>query len=84
MTDNVLYMFESPKADYASHRHLMIEILRDAELPDPEGSVYRAVQYFTTLGAAERHIERLIAWKEEGTTNAEARFWKTLEEARKR
>ncbi len=80
---NVIYMFESPKADYASRRHLMIEILRDAELPDPEGSVYRAVQYFITLGAAERHIERLIAWKEEGTPDAEARFWKTLEEARK-
>ncbi len=75
---NVIYMFESPKAEYASRRHLMIEILREVEAPDPEGAVYRALQHFGNLEAAANHIKMLVAWEKEGVVDAESRFWRAM------
>ena len=83
MTDNVLYMFENPKSDDACWRTLLIEILREVEAPDPEGAVYRALQHFGNLEAADNHIKMLVAWEKEGVVDAESRFWNALEETRK-
>jgi len=62
---------------------LLIKILQRAEVSDPEGAVYRALQCFKDLEAAEKHVDMLAAWQEKGGANAEQRVWKALEEARK-